>query len=234
MSSAQKASGIPEPSPRVSEFASPRVAEFDSPRVSESNPSRVRPWRLRLNGWLRWLHIYTSMLSLIIVLFFSVTGITLNHPNWLFGTAETRVEKTGILPSAWRSGDDINWLVVVEHLRATDGVQGRAADFRSDSSEASLRFAAPGYTADGFINTKTGAYTLSISSQGFVAAINDFHRGRNAGGVWAVLIDVAGWFLVLISLTGLGLLFYLKKIRVAAILSMLLGGGIMIALMHFF
>ena len=30
---------------------------------------------------MRWLHIYLSMFGLAAVLFFSVTGITLNHPN---------------------------------------------------------------------------------------------------------------------------------------------------------
>ena len=37
---------------------------------------------------MRWLHIYLSMFSLAVVLFFSVTGITLNHPDWFFGGAE--------------------------------------------------------------------------------------------------------------------------------------------------
>ena len=35
-----------------------------------------------LATWSRWLHIYLSMFSFIIVLFFSVTGLTLNHVDW--------------------------------------------------------------------------------------------------------------------------------------------------------
>jgi uncharacterized protein len=194
---------------------------------------RVRSWRLRFQGWMRWLHIYTSMLSLIIVLFFSLTGITLNHPDWLFGTTEIRTEYSGVLPKNGYSSQRVDWLIVVEHLRATHNVKGKATDMRSANLEAALRFAAPGYTADGFIDLKTGTYTLNVSSQGFVAAMNDFHRGRNAGGVWAVLIDVAGWFLVLISATGLALLFYLKKIRVQALLTLIAGGAIMVILMQF-
>jgi uncharacterized protein len=215
------------------EFSVPRASEFSVPRASEFSVPRVRPWRLRFQDWMRWLHIYTSMLSLIVVLFFSITGITLNHPDWLFGTKEIRQEYTGTLPKNWYSSQTVNWLVVVEYLRANHDVKGKAIDMHSSQLEASLRFAAPGYTADGFIEVKTGAYSLNTSSQGFVAAMNDFHRGRNAGGVWAVLIDVAGWFLVLISATGLALLFYLKKIRLKAILTLVLGGGIMVLLMQF-
>ncbi len=202
---------------------------MNSEHVAEM-PSRVRPWRLRLNAWLRWLHIYTSMLSLIVVLFFSITGVTLNHPDWLAN--ESRVEIKGTLPAAWRTGKTVNWLEVVEFLRAKHNLRGQAKDYRSDDTESSLRFAAPGYSADGFIETSSGQYTLTIVAQGFIAIINDFHRGRNAGGVWAVLIDVAGWFLVLVSATGLGLLFYLKKIRVQALLVMVLGGAIMLVIMQ--
>jgi uncharacterized protein len=192
---------------------------------------RLRPWRLRLQGWVRWLHIYTSMLSLIVVLFFSLTGITLNHPDWLFGTEEVRTEFTGRLPNNWRTGGVVDWFVVAEHIRATHGVKGKAQDQQSTDTDASLRFAAPGYTADALMD-QSGKYTLRVSSQGWVAALNDFHRGRNSGAVWAVLIDVAGWFLVLISLTGLGLLFYLKKIRLNALVVMGLGGVLMWALMQ--
>ncbi len=208
------------------------VADPATRGISEA-VARVRPWRLRFQGWMRWLHIYTLMLSLIVVLFFSVTGITLNHPDWLFGTKEVRQEYTGRLPKNAYSSSTINWLEVVEHLRVAHDVKGKATDMRSANLEASLRFAAPGYTADGFIDLKSGAYTLNTSHQGFVAAMNDFHRGRNSGAVWAVLIDVAGWFLVLISATGLALLFYLKKIRIQAVLTLVVGGIVMILLMQF-
>ena len=38
-----------------------------------------------IHRWSRWIHVYTSMVALLIVLFFGVTGITLNHPKWTFG-----------------------------------------------------------------------------------------------------------------------------------------------------
>jgi uncharacterized protein len=173
------------------------------------------------------------MLSLMVVLFFAVTGITLNHPDWIFGQTESRKETTGALPRTWRANGKIDWLEVVEHLRATNNVRGRAQDMREDSSsEASLSFAAPGYRADAFINSKTGQYTLTVSAQGVVAVMNDFHKGRDAGSTWGVLIDVAGWFLVLVSITGLGLLVHLKKFRISALIAMLVGTIVMLFLMR--
>ena len=197
----------------------------------ESAPARVRrrrPLRLRVHSVLRWLHIYTSMVSLLVVLFFAATGVTLNHPDWL--ATERTDEITGTLPAAWKTPNGIDWLVVAEQLRAKHGVHGTVADRTSDDREAALTFRAPGYSADAFIDVRNGSYKLTVSYQGAVGVLNDLHRGRDAGRSWAWLIDVSGVFLVFLSLTGLGLLFYLKKVRAKALLAMAAGAALVVAL----
>jgi len=189
---------------------------------------RRRPLRLRVHSLLRWLHIYTSMVSLMVVLFFAATGVTLNHPDWLAG--ERTEEVSGTLPPSWKTAKGIDWLVVAEHLRAANGVHGTVADRREDDREGSLTFRAPGYSADAFIDVHTGSYKLTTSYQGAIGVINDLHRGRDAGSAWAWLIDVAGVFLVFLSLTGLGLLFYLKKVRIKALVVMAAGAALVLAL----
>ena len=60
-----------------------------------------RPFRRRLAirfaKLMRWLHIYLSMFGLAAVLFFSATGITLNHPDWFFGEARRSVQAQGTI-----------------------------------------------------------------------------------------------------------------------------------------
>ncbi|MFL5606262.1 MAG: PepSY-associated TM helix domain-containing protein [Gemmatimonadaceae bacterium] len=210
------------------------VSNEDAPRPTTEPTSRVhrarrqRPLRLRVHSLLRWLHIYTSMVSLLVVLFFAGTGVTLNHPDWL--AAERTEELTGQLPATWRTARGIDWLVVAEHLRATHGVHGTVTDRREDDREGSLAFRAPGYSADAFIDVRDGSYKLAVSYQGAVGMLNDLHRGRDAGRAWAWLIGVAGVFLVFLSLTGLGLLFYLKKVRIKALLVMTAGAALVIVL----
>ena len=189
---------------------------------------RRRPLRLRVHTVLRWLHIYTSMVSLIVVLFFAATGVTLNHPDWL--AAERTEELSGTLPAAWKTAKGIDWLVVSEYLRATRGVHGTVADRREDDREGALTFRAPGYSADCFIDVRDGSYKLTVSYQGAVGVLNDLHRGRDAGHAWAWLIDVAGVFLVFLSLTGLGLLFYLKKVRVSGTVTLVAGAVLVFVL----
>jgi hypothetical protein len=189
---------------------------------------RHRPLRLRVHTVLRWLHIYTSMVSLLVVLFFAATGVTLNHPDWL--ASERTDEVTGTLPAGWKTAKGIDWLVVDEHLRAADGVHGTVADRTEDERQGALTFRAPGYSADAFIDVANGSYRLTTSYQGAIGVLDDLHRGRDAGSAWAWLIDASGMFLVLLSLTGLGLLFYLKKVRVRALLVMTVGALLVIAL----
>src|SRR4051795_2692074 len=70
-----------------------------------SAPARTRPLRrrlaIRLAAALRWLHIYLSMFGLAAVLFFSVTGITLNHPAWFFGESQRQVQAEGQMDPQW-------------------------------------------------------------------------------------------------------------------------------------
>ena len=107
----------------------------------------------------------------------------------------------------------MNWLTVAEELRAQQGLKGRAGETRVDGQEASISFAAPGYSADAFIDTTTGKYTVNVLAQGGVAVLNDLHRGRDAGGAWKWVIDLTGALLTLVAVTGIGILLYLKKTR---------------------
>jgi hypothetical protein len=47
-----------------------------------------------------------------------------------------------------------------------------------------------------------------------IAIINDLHKGRDTGKAWAFVIDISAILMVLVSLSGLVLIFFLhKKLR---------------------
>lgn len=185
--------------------------------------SAKRSLQSRVYKWARWLHVYISTATLLLVLFFSVTGLTLNHPDWLFGTQEVTHDLTGTLPEGWKTGDKLDWLFIAETLRSAHKLSGRVSDYRSDAYEGSISFSGPGYLADAFINMETGRYTLYTSAQGFVAVMNDLHKGRNTSTVWRWVIDLSAMFLILISFTGLVLLVILKKLRRNGVIIMAAG-----------
>jgi hypothetical protein len=57
-------------------------------------------WRKRTARISRWLHVYLSMLCFIVVLFFAVTRITLNHAEWFDGK-QVENKYTGTVPVNW-------------------------------------------------------------------------------------------------------------------------------------
>lgn len=173
----------------------------------------------------RWLHIYLSMISFVIVLFFSITGLTLNHAEY-FQADPVTTEVKGTIDSNWINAEDTNRirkLEVVEFLRKTHAVKGALSDFRIDENEISLSFKAPSYEGIGFIDRSTGAYTLSQTSQGRMAFFNDLHKGRDTGKAWLWVIDISAILMTIISLTGLILLLFIKRKRWSGLLLLIIG-----------
>jgi len=184
--------------------------------------------RLKRNtsNWSRWLHIYLSMFSFIILLFFAVTGITLNHTEW-FADQQKTTSMNGKLNLQWVSVKDtarIAKLNIVEFLRNTHGIKGAVGEFSIDENQCTISFNGPGYTADAFVNREDGSYEVSETKTGIWGVLNDLHKGRDSGKTWGWLIDASAVLMVLVSMTGLIMLFFLKKKRVSGILIMVLGG----------
>lgn len=181
-------------------------------------------WKRRFAKYSRWLHIYISMASCAIVLFFAVTGLTLNHADWFSG-AERTTQTTGQVNVAWTNTGpkDVSKLEIVEFLRRTHHISGAVVDVRSEDRDLSIAFKGPGYAADVLIDRTTGKYELTESRLGLVAIVNDLHKGRDTGEGWKVLIDASAILLTLISLTGLLLLYFVYKHRAAGYLLMGLG-----------
>ncbi len=166
----------------------------------------------------RWLHIYLSMVSFAVVLFFAVTGLTLNHPEWFQGQSRT-VVKHGALPVGVL-GDRA---AVVDLLRAREAVHGAVTDYRVEDGQVQVSTKAPGYTADAFVDRATGKYDLTVVSSGWVAALNDLHRGQASGRAWGWVIDASAVVLTLVSVTGIVLMWFIYKKRVSGFLAAVAG-----------
>lgn len=182
-------------------------------------------WKRATAKYSRWLHIYGSMLSFAVVFFFAATGITLNHPDW-FAAVERPSQLTGTLDPKWTDtgSADVAKLEIVEAFRSRHQIAGTLSELRVDDSQITVSFRGPGYGADAFVDRKTGKYDLTENRMGFVAVINDLHKGRDTGSPWKWLIDVSAALLVFVSLTGLILIYFIHKHRFAGVVLLVLGG----------
>ena len=187
--------------------------------IASGSPRPRALLRPRVARLARWLHIYLSMVSFAVVLFFAGTGLTVNHPEWFAKSVTTREKHGTVDPWMLQIGaDGAGKERLVGELRSREHLRGSVDEVRVDDSEVSFSYRAPGYSADATVDRPGGAYTVIEVRNGFVAAMNDLHKGRDAGAVWHWVIDLSAGLLVLVSVTGLVLLLLLYKRRTSGLI----------------
>lgn len=167
-------------------------------------------WRLTLGTVRQW-HWMSSALCLVGMLLFAVTGITLNH------AADIRVSPQvgtyeAVLPDALvgdlAAADTAttlpepiqNWLQQELGVRASGPAEW-------DAAEVYVSLPRPG--GDGWlvIERDSGAVFYESTDRGWIAYLNDLHKGRNTGLAWSWFIDIFSLACVVFCLTGLLLLY---------------------------
>jgi hypothetical protein len=197
--------------------------------------SHVAHWKRRTAAWSRWLHLYLSMFSFLIVLFFAATGLTLNHADFFTRLAKPALSEGKIDAALLKAPEsDTSKLAITGYLRHTHGIKAALSDYRVDDSECDVSFKGPGYTADISINRATGRYQLAETRMGTVAVLNDLHKGRDTGKVWPLVIDVSAVMMTLVSATGLILIFFLQKHKMAGFMAIGIGALICFLVYWFF
>jgi hypothetical protein len=170
-------------------------------------------WRIQLRQW----HWISSALCLAGLLLFAVTGFTLNHAATLEAKPETtHIEKT--LPASARTALDgvhdkqpvpQTIAAAVKQVAGVD-IAGRPADVSDE--EVFIDLARPGVDASVTLG-RDGSVVYERTTRGAIAVLNDLHKGRHAGPVWSVLIDLLALACVVFAATGLGLLWLYSRNR---------------------
>lgn len=211
-------------------------------RPSAGPPPRARPRNKRGQGrpragagdfyrLCRMLHGYLSAFAFLALIFFSITGLTLNHPDWLAGRPPERTRIVQVpkseLDLALTAADP------GEALAAAVGrltpLVGAYASGEVLDGEALLRLEGPPGRSDITLDTATGRAEVATQAAGAVALLNDLHKGKAAGGPWKLLIDASAVLFIVLSVLGYVLFFSLRfrlklsLILTAASLALLLG-----------
>lgn len=167
-------------------------------------------WWKQIISW----HWISSAVSLVGLLLFALTGITLNHAADIEGAPVT-VDRSATLPPALlrtlaARGDEADAkkplpAPVAQWVTATLGQNGRAV---AEWSVGEIYLPLPRPGGDGWvsIDRATGAVTSETADRGWIAWLNDLHKGRNTGAVWKAFLDLFAGACFLFALTGLLLL----------------------------
>lgn len=165
-------------------------------------------WIKHLHRW----HWISSAVSLVVLLLFSVTGFTLNHAARIEASPHVERREARLPPdllrqlAAPRTKSAPLPMPVAAFVAERTGarVDGRAGDWSDDEVAVSL----PRPGGDGWvsIDRETGEIEFETTDRGWLAYVNDLHKGRNTGPVWRWFIDVFALACVVFALTGLLLL----------------------------
>ncbi|VTU24439.1 PepSY-associated TM helix domain-containing protein [Variovorax sp. PBL-E5] len=181
----------------------------------------ARPDHRRRAYWLKTLHEWhwvSSAVCLIGMILFSVTGFTLNHAGLiearpvvthLVGTVDEALRASlekdlpavkaqkgkAPLPAELRA-----WLEKTWDISTT----GRTAEWADD--EIYLSLPRPGGDAWLRLSLSDGEVEYERTDRGWLAYLNDLHKGRNTGDAWSWFIDLFAGAALVFSITGLFIL----------------------------
>lgn len=191
----------------MTDAAAPKAARSAPPKAA-MNAARSF-WLKQLHQW----HWISAAVSLVGLILFAVTGVTLNHAAQIPAEPVT-TEVTATLPGPLlaRLADFPDETVdpvpdAVARWAATElkaGIAGRPTETTPD--EIYVALPAPG--GDGWltIDRASGEVVRETTTRGAIAYLNDLHKGRNTGQVWFWFIDVFAVACTVFALTGLALL----------------------------
>jgi hypothetical protein len=147
------------------------------------------------------------------MLLFSVTGFTLNHAAQIESHPAVTRHNTE-LPAAllqqareYESAHDGKTAPLPESLRQwlRETLSVRVGDNTGEWSEEEVYVAMPRPGGDAWlrVDLASGGVEYELTDRGWIAWLNDLHKGRHTGTVWMWFIDVFALSCLVFSITGL-------------------------------
>ena len=164
--------------------------------AKKAHKAKVRRlfWMTQARVW----HWITGAATLVCMLLFAITGITLNHA----GQIESQpvvVERTAVLPAellvqlgeAPPEGETaILPAPVADWLAREVGAPVSRRTGEWSENEVYVGMPKPGGDAWLSIDLETGDVIFENTDRGVISWLNDLHKGRNTGPVWFWFIDI--------------------------------------------
>ena len=164
-------------------------------------------WAQQARQW----HWISAAICLVAMLLFAFTGITLNHAAQIKATPQV-TKREAQLPDALLASlrvrpapaDAVLPAALRAWLAQTLDVRARKGEWSDD--EIYVPLPQPGGDAWLAIGLGDGHVEYERTERGWIAWLNDLHKGRSTGAVWNAFIDVFAVACLVFCLSGLYLL----------------------------
>ena len=178
----------------------------------------------------RALHIYISTALFFLLILFCVSGIVLNHVDWLKND-KNNGQVTATIPAelVTKANAQLNTLpTLYPEIEAYLAKQYsltkvKSIEWEKEDALVMLDYPLPAGFAYAELDFTTGELNLDYQTGGFLSLIGDLHKGRYTGEVWSWVIDISAVLMILFAITGMIILFQNRKKRLAGIWITVLG-----------
>lgn len=173
----------------------------------------------------RWLHVYTSAALFGLLVFFCITGILLNR-GWYGAKGETTFEE---LPMVAELRGPVG-SSIPDGEALSSWIEGRygwsspsSIDMDLDIGEVIVAYDMPAGFASVTFDFSADAVIVERHQGSVLAILNDLHKGRHSGHVWAWVIDLSAVAMLVFAVTGIILLLQNRRIRKTGLWATALG-----------
>lgn len=171
----------------------------------------------------RLIHGWLSAFAFLILCFFSITGILLNHPEWATESVPAPIEKKFRLEE-----DEMQRLfdakepelLLPEMAEKRVALKGEFTGGNQVRNDLFVRMQGVRGLTDIRANLTTGDVTVIVEPAPTLSIVNELHRGERAGATWRWFIDAFAVLLVVLSIVGYLIFLSLRfRLRTALLLT---------------
>ena len=148
------------------------------------------------------------MALLTLLLFFSVTGITLNHPEW-FSSYKAKVVESELtintIAELALNDDKVTTKqqqFITHEVEQAFGVALTEIKPELMSGELFYSIKQAGKSTSIAVELETGDAFYEQTHYGWWAVLNDLHKGRNTSNFWGWIIDLSSVLFIVFAITG--------------------------------
>ncbi|MEM9183610.1 MAG: PepSY-associated TM helix domain-containing protein [Pseudomonadota bacterium] len=174
----------------------------------------------------RTVHLYSSSLLFVTLVFFCVTGFTLSRGWYDDDGARASSVELSLPPELAATLDPASWkpdLTALQALLTEAAGLGvpDSIELDQDYGEVALSYKAPAGDAQAIITSE--GVLLDVQRGSTLAVLNDLHKNRNAGSAWAWFVEVSALAMLVFAVTGLIIVFQNRRRRGQSIWIICLG-----------
>jgi hypothetical protein len=194
-------------------------AQAPAPKKKKSQGSFKGEFYRQMRLW----HGYLSAFAFVALMFFSLTGLFLNHPEWFKAEVKDQPSHTVTLTPAELAAvqaDKEPGKALVTAVAKKTRIVGAYSSGEVIDTDIMSRAVGPKGASNLVADTKTGKVEVTLEKRDFVTVINELHRGKDAPVAWKLVIDLTAVVVLALSLLGYILFFSLRfRLKTSLILT---------------